>query len=587
VLHVVARLRPEVSLDRANAELAVLGQQLAEEIPEHKGWSIAAVPLAREITGDVRKPLLLLLGGVLLLLLMSVSNVANLTLGLTRRREQELAVRRAVGASTSRLVRQLFTQSALLGALGCVVGLVVAAVGVRGLLALMPAGVPRVGSIRLDGPVLLAAVAATVLATLVFGTIAAFRGVDASATLMGATRSRVTSRLGGGTLITVEVALALVLTVLAGLMVRSFSNLRAVNLGFDAAQVVAGRIALNGDRYASADAQRAFFNRLTEQLRVTPGVQSASVITVRPFRGGAPTTTVLDPARPPAPGTEPGLVDIRFVDSTLFSTLRIPIVAGRSFSARENPTGPPRVVVNQALLRALGLLGNPIGRPMDIALNGGIHAEIVGVVGDAHLVNPRTPPRPTAYLSAARFPDQVNDVLVRGDAGTEALSRALRHASAAVDPMVPVFNVAALQHVVDASMARDRFTAFLLGAFSLTSLLLAGVGIHGVFSADVVRRRGEIGIRRALGASTVSIVGIVLGRALVRATVGIGAGIVVALALTRSISSLLFGVGATDSASFIGVAGILFGAATVAAFVPAWRATRVSPLNAIRNEQGV
>jgi putative ABC transport system permease protein len=587
VLHVVGRLRPGVSLDVANAELAGLGTQLAVENPEQKGWSIAANSLAREITGDVRLPLLLLLGGVLLLLLMSVTNVANLTLGLTRRREHELAVRRAVGATTSRLARQLFAQSALLGALGCAVGLGVAALGVRVLTILMPPGVPRVDAIRVDATVLLAAVIATAVATLVFGTVAAFRGAgdsDTPATLVGATRMRATSRLGGGSLITAEIALSLVLTILAGLMARSFANLRAVNLGFDARQVVAARVALTGDRYASADAQRRFFDRLVAQLRAAPGVTSASMVTVRPFRGVAPSTRVTDPAHPPQPGGESPIADIRFTDSTLFGTLRIPVLAGGTFAAHEEPDGPPRVVVSEALVRALDLPSNPVGRTVDIALNGGIHAQIVGVVGDVHLVNPRTPPRPTAYLASARYPDVVNDVVVRGTVDAGVLMQTLRRASAAIDPMAAVYNVEPLQDLVDRSLARDRFTTFLLGAFSLTSLLLAGVGIYGVFTADVSRRRGEIGIRRALGAGTWRILGIVLRRALQRAAVGVAVGIGAALVLTRWIATLLYGIGATDVAAFVGVTAILLAAATVAALVPAWRAARVSPLTAIRSE---
>ncbi len=587
VLHVVARLRPGVSLDAANAELAALGTQVANEIPSERGWSVVAHSLASEITGDVRTPLLVLLGGVLLLLLMAVTNVATLSLGLTRQREQEMAVRRAVGATTSRLARQLLTQSAVLGATGCAVGLAVAAGGVRLLVAWMPPGVPRVASIGVNGTVLAAALVVTVVATLAFGTVAAFRGAGDAATpdtLVGATHARTTTRVGGGGLVTAEITLALVLTVLAGLMVRSFTNLRSVHLGFDARHVVAGRVALAGDRYATADAQRAFFEQLLARLRGTPGVRSAGMMTVRPFRCCAPSTNVTDPLHPLASGIEPPIVDIRFADSALFGTLGIPVVAGSPFASGESPTGRPRVVVSQALVRALGLPANPVGRSVEIALNGGIDAEIVGVAGDVHLVNPRTPPRGAAWLATQRYPDLVNDILVRGTLDDASLMRTLRTAGAALDPTVPISEVAPLQDLVDRSLARDRFTTFLLGAFSLTALLLAGIGIYGVFSADVARRRGEIGIRRALGAGRVNIVGLVLQRALTRAAFGVALGIVLSLWLARGLASLLFGIAATDAATFVGVSAILIGAATVAALVPAWRATRIDPVKVLRGE---
>jgi putative ABC transport system permease protein len=589
VLHVVGRLRPGVSLSTANQELARVGRLLAGDRPQYHERSPVANDLAREMTGEVRQPLLLLLGGVLLLLLMAVTNVANLTLGLIRRREHELAVRRALGASASRLARQLFTQSAVLGALGCAVGLVVAVGGVRMLLGLMPPAVPHAGAIQVNGPVLLAALAVTVLATIAFGTVAGLGGARRSggeAAVPGTSRSRVTARLGAGPLITVELALAMILTLLAGLMARSFAKLRAVDLGFDASRVVAGRVALTADRYGSPNAERAFFDRLVERLRQTPGVSSAGMVTVRPFRGGAPTTSVTDPVHPFPPGIEPPIADIRFADSALFGTLGIPMLVGSPFAEREPATGPARVVVNPSLVRALGFSGNPIGRRVAIALNGGIDAEIVGLAGDVHLVNPRTPPRSTAWLAADRYPDRVNDILVRGTGDAAGLARALREAAGAIDPMVPVYEVEPLEDRVDRSLARDRFTTFLLGAFSLTALLLAAVGITGVLSADVTRRRGEIGVRRALGAGAASIVGLVLRRGLTRAVVGIAIGTVVALGLARGIASLLFGIGTGDLTALIGVTLVLLVTATAAALVPAWRAIQVSPLTAIRGEGG-
>jgi putative ABC transport system permease protein len=584
-LLVVGRLAPSVAIDVAAAEMRGIADQLAKEDARDEGWSTEVIALDRQITGDVRTPLLVLLGAVGLLLLIAITNVANLTLAFTRRREQELAVRRAIGATRGRVARQVLTQSALLGALGAITGVAASIFAVRVLVRLLPGDVPRVDAIQLDGSVLGFATAVTVLATLGFGWVAAIRGTTSGGGVgLQAVAGRASARLRGGALVTAEIALGLVLTVFAGLMVRTFVALRAVDLGFDSESVVVARVALHGDRYRSPEAYQQFFASLLDRIRAVRGVQAASEISTRPFGGMGPATPVFDPARPFAPGVAAPVVDFRYADPEFFRALRVPVLAGGTFGPREDPDGAPRIVINQTLARTLWGSENAIGR--QVALQGGRlpAGEVIGVVGDVHLMDARTPPRGTVYFASSQFPSDVRDLIVRGAGDPTALTAAIRSAVAAIDPTLPLFRISTLQGLVDTSLERDRFTTVLLGAFAVASLLLAAVGIYGVFTSDVTQRRKEIGIRLALGANSRGIVGLVLRRALGRALLGVSLGGVAALALGRGMAPMLFGIGSSDPVAFATVAFILLAVALIATSIPAFRATRVSPLIAIRTD---
>ena len=334
-LLVVARLRPDVTLDRARAEMAAIAERRSREIPANEGWQATVTPLAQQITGDVRTPLVVLLCAAGLLLLMAVTNVATLTLSLTRRRAHELAMRRAIGATDGRLFRQLFTQSALLGALGGGAGLLTAVPGVGLLVALLPPDVPRVDAIRVDAPVLLAASVIAVAATIAFGSVAAIRGRRAAVFTGSAGDHRASARAGGGTLVVVEVALALALSLMALLMVRSFVALRAVDLGFTSDGVTIARVALSGDRYRSPVSQRAFFAALLDRVRALPGVESAGVISARPFGGLGPATIVSDPRKPPPRDGLAPVTDVRFADAGFFHALEMAPTRGARLRRRE------------------------------------------------------------------------------------------------------------------------------------------------------------------------------------------------------------------------------------------------------------
>ena len=315
-----------------------------------------------------------------------------------------------------------------------------------------------------------------------------------------------------------------------------------------------------------------------------PGVASASVATTSPFSCCAPATTAGDAARSDDPRAPSPTVDVRFVDTSYFATLAIPVVSGGLFAPNEPATGPPRAVISRALARALWGDADPIGRRVSLVLFGRTTAEVIGVVGDTRYSDARTPPRPAAYLATNRYPSSERDVIVRGAGDPTALIAPLRATLASLDGAIPLYRETALARTVDQTLAPERFVAALLSAFALLALSLAAVGVHGVLSADVTRRRREIGIRVALGATRQEVYGLVLHRALIPTLEGVAIGIAAALLLARALSALVFGIGPWDPPTFVTVVFGLTLVALGATWIPAWRASRVSPLEAIKTD---
>ena len=586
-LLVLGRLRDGVSLESARREMVAIADDLAREHKRNEGWSATVVGLAEQITGGVRTALLVLMGAVGLLLLMAAANVGSLTFGFMRRRTHELAVRRAIGASAGRVFRQLLTHSLVVGTIGCVVGLVAAVAGTRLLVAMLPPELPRTSSISVNGVVLAVAAAGGLLTTLGVGIAAAVRSLSAASDGLAASPSsaaRSSARVGSGTLVIAEIALGVVLTVFAGLMIRSFVNLRAVDLGFDARGVITGRVSLPTASYGTPERQRMFFESWGERVAAIPGVQSVSFVTSRPLACCAPSTKVELLDEPTPPTAAASIVDVRYVDSSFFAALRMPMLAGNGFRTGEQPDGPNRVVINRALARTLWPDANPVGKRLRVTLYNGIEATVIGVVGDAHLVDARTPPRGTAYLSAARYPSTIRDIVVRSSGPPDAVVRELRATLRSMDATLPLHEVTTLSDAVGRVMARDRFTTTLLSVFAAVSLLLAAVGIYGVFAAEVTARRKEIGVRLALGAQGRGVLALVLGRAIRLAIAGAAAGIIGGVLLARPMSAIVFEVATWDPVSFATVAALLLTVAIVATLVPALRAARTSPLEAIRSD---
>jgi predicted permease len=581
-LLVVARLKAAMPLEQARAEMVVLADGLAREVKADEGWSVSVVPLAAQITGDVRATLLVLQAAMALLLLIAVANVAGLSLSQTARRAPEFATRRLLGATGERLFRQLLAQSALVALTGATLGALVAPPAVRLLLRFAPAGLPRLDSVRVDAPVLLVTLAVALVATLAFGAVAArgSRG-EASGLLVADAGGRISARGSAGALVVAEIGIAVALGVMASLTARSFASLRAVPLGFTAEGVVAARGALPPDA-KSPERQRALFAVALDRVRALPGVQAATLANARPFGGPGPATDVRD-ARLGEDGSGAAVVaDVRHVDAAFFRTLRVPLVRGATFDAAESVDGPPRVVISEALRDALWPGQDPIGRSLHLKLSGGVTAEVIGLAGDVHLADVRTPPRPTAYLAHVRFPDGVRDLIVRTDGDPEGSGPTLAGAVAAVAPGATLYQVTPLRRLVASTLDADRFAAYLLSAFAALALALSAVGVFGVISSEVARRRKEIGIRMAVGARPTAVMAMLLRETLGRAALGVAAGAVLALALARLMKSLLFGVQPHDPLSFLAVSTVVAGAVIAATLVPAVQGLRASPLRALR-----
>jgi putative ABC transport system permease protein len=583
-LHVIARLRPGMTIEEARTELVTLSERAAAESADRKDWSATVVPLDEQITGNVRRPLLTLFGAVALLLLLSIVNVVNLVTTFTRRRQHVTALRRAIGATRWRLFRQQLTLSLVLGALAAAIGLGVALVATRGLMALMPPDVPRLAGTRVNDTVILFVLGVSCLTTLVVAWQSTVRGVPRFGAGLELGASRTTGRLDGARLVTAEIAIGLVLSVLAVLMVRSFVKLADVDLGFQPAQVAVARVSLPSDRYATDARQRQFFDALVGRVRALPGVSTASVATTSPFACCAPATTARDAARADDPRAPAPTVDVRFVDTTYFSALAVSRLAGRVFAPNEPASGPPRAVISRALARALWGNADPLGRRVSLVLFGTTTAEVIGVVEDVRYGDARTPARPAAYLSTNRYPSSERDVIVRGSGDASALVGQLRVVLASLDPAIPLYRATPLARVVDQTLAPERFVTALLSAFALLALSLAVVGVHGVLSGDVTRRRKEIGIRAALGATPAVVYQLVLRRALVPALEGVAIGLATALLISRALSALVFGIATWDPASFLLVTAGLTIVALGATWMPAFRAGRVSPVEAIKTD---
>ena len=580
-LLVVARLGDGASMDTARAEMLSVAAQLEKEDKANDGWSANVVALDAEITGDVRDAFIYILGTVALLFLLAITNVSTLLLARTRRRMHELGLRRALGATDGRLHRQIVTECLLLGAIGCAAGVLAAYPIVDVLVALMPPEVPRVAGVRLDTTVLAISASASLLASLAVGVLAARRGRQAPSLLLrdGATRGSV--RATGRALVITEVAIGLVVAVFAGLVLRSFVSLRSVDLGFDAAHVTVGRVAL-GTEYATPAAQVAFFDELLTRLQGLEGVQHAGRVSSRPIVGIGPATTVRDAGA--APTSTDVIADGRWADAASLRALGIPLVAGELFDGSDRLDSPVRIVVNQSMADALWPGVSALGRTAAIDLNGGLSARVIGVVGDIRLAGARTAARPGFYLAPGRFAGEAYDIVVRSTAPPAAVISGMRAALAGMDAAIPLHRIQTLDDVVDGALARDRFIAVLLSSFAALALILASVGIYGVFAGDVAARRKEIGIRIALGARSSRVLLEIVGRAVGSALIGIVLGGAAAALLARSMQTLLFGVETTDAYSFA-LAGLSVLAVTLAAtIIPAAHAARVSPLLIIRGE---
>jgi predicted permease len=592
-LQVVARLKPGMTLARANAELSAIAKRLEEKYPvSNKHFGAFAVPLRQDRVGNLRLAIFVLLGAVAFVLLIACANVANLLLARATGRRRELAVRMALGASRGRILRQLLTESVLLSGLAGLVGCILSIGGAVFLARLVPDGIPHAGGAGIDLGVFTFTLIVSLSTGILFGIVPALRvsRVSLSDSLkqaggrggLGAHGSRTRNAL-----VVCEVALAMILLTGAGLMIESFTKLRGLHPGFDTDRVLVLRTPLPDPKYPKLAQRTAFYDQVLERVNRLPGVVAAGFTTWVPLtnRGGSNGFTI--EGRPePGPG-EISDANTRVVSKGYMRAMGMTLKAGRLFDDSDRESSPFAVIINETMAREFWPGENPLGRRIKM---GGYAAQapwitVVGVVGDVHQMGLDVPARAEMYIPYPQYEYFAPEYLaVKAARDALDLASAVRDQIWAVDKDQPVAGVIPMQAIVDEELAPRQMQATVLGAFGGLALILASLGIYAVLSYAVAQRTQEIGVRMALGAQRGDVLRMMIGQGLSLALSGVAIGLAGALVLTRVLGSLLYGISATDPVTFMGVAVLLTAVALLACYVPARRAMRVDPLVALRYE---
>jgi len=589
-LPVIARLRAGVSPDQARAELQTISAGLVGQFPAEKGWGIAIEPLQQVIVGDVKEPLLLLLSAAGLVLLIACANIANLLLARATSRSREIAVRIALGASQRRIARQLLTESAILGLLGGVTGVLLAWWSVSALTSLLPTGLTQLRSIRVDGSVLGFAFVLSLAASVFFGLAPVLHTTrsDPQANLKEGSRAGDArgSQRARSFLAAAEVAVAMVLLVGAGLLLRSFARLLSVSPGFETENMVKAEISLPRFQYSGPEQWTAFSNELMKRLQAKPGLQDSAIGIPLPILNNSVNLPFAIAGNPPVEQGTTDTANYVAASPRYFHVMGISLVRGRLFSEEDSATTPSVALISEALAKRYFPGENPLGRQLIFGFppHGDVSREIVGVVADIHDVSIASNPGPMMYVPFAQVPFWGCEVVVRSHLRAAEIAAAIRTETHNIDKNLPVTDIESFPEAMHASVAEPRFRTMLLGMFSAIALLLAAIGIFGVISFSVSRRTREIGVRMALGATPASIRHLVLGESAKLVLFGLAAGIPAALILTHFLSALLFGITPTDPLTFIAVALLLMLVALVAAYLPARRAILIDPMAALRCE---
>lgn len=586
----IARLKDGVTLTEAQAEMDRIAARQAEDYPKtNAGREVRLVSLKDQFVSDARPTLLILLGAVGLVVLIACANIASLLLVRADGRRREMAIRRSLGASRLRLLRQALTESLLLAIVGGAVGVLLARWTLPLLLSFSPQAIPRLIDTRIDVGVLGFTLALSILAGLLSGLAPAWRATrgNLSEDLKQAPGTSSRKRgVAGRALIVVEVALALILTLSAGLLLNSFVRLRSVDLGFQADRVLAAVLLPANSRYSNAKSKLEFYRRVIEQVRTLPGVESAAASDTLPYSGQNGTDQVRIEGRPPVDGIDPNLYcEGSTVTKDFLQTMGIALVRGRFFDEHDTTAAPPVVVISEAAAEHFWPGEDPLGKRMTFSAdNYNVWHQVIGIVKSTHNVGLDHPEFPQFYLPVEQEYYPANFLLVRSALPPQNLALAVRQAVAAVDKEQPVFLAAPLDSWVADSMAARRFSLMLLGLFGALALLLAAVGVYGVVSHAAAQRTREMGIRMALGAQSRDVARLVIKQGMWPALLGVIIGLSGAVALTRLLASLLFGVSATDPLTFGAVALLLSGVALLACWLPARRTAKVDPLVALRHE---
>jgi len=592
--NVIGRLRSGVSIEHAQAELSVIAKRIEQEHNEsHAGTGVRLVPLQEQFVGNVKPILLVLLAAVGFVLLIACANVASLLLTRSLSRQKEVAIRAALGASRWRVIRQMLTESVLLSLAGGMAGLLIAYWGVDALVALLPDSqlnsLPFLKSLHIDTRILGFSFGLSLLTGMVFGLAPALQSSrldlnevlkEGGRTTSGGARQRLRSAL-----VMSEIALAVVLLVGAGLMMKSLLRLLQTNVGFNPNNVLTMTVALPSSKYSEPTALLSFHQQLKERIQSLPGVSGTGTVNILPLQGGNTTRFLVEGDPIPAPGQEIE-ANFRVVDETYFQTLGVPLMAGRVFDERDKADAPGVVIIGKTVADRLFAGRDPIGRRINYASVQGPPDLIVGVVGDVKIAGLDEVIKPVLYYPYRQGPSMTTNLVVRTNADPSLLATAIRNETRNLEPDVALFSVREMEELIADSPAAflRRFPALLIGIFAGIALLLASIGIYGVVSYSVSQQTHYIGVRMALGAQTSDILKMVLKQGLTLALAGMALGVAAALGLMRLLRSLLYEVQVNDLETFAFVVGTLFAVALLACYVPARRATKVDPLVALRYE---
>jgi putative ABC transport system permease protein len=584
----IARLRPDVTLAQAQDDLARLGRVIhAREGRTSEVRGVNAGLLQETLVGDVRRALVIMQAAVGLVLLIACANVSSLFIARAAGRRQELAIRAALGAGRGRLVRQLMMESLLLGGAGGLIGLLLGSWLIVLVIGILPSGIPRVEDIALDRTVAGVTLMVGIGCGVLFGTLPALQASRADAGAALSSRSERTSTSGTSrgraVLVIVEVALTLVLLVGAGLLINSFLRLQRVESGFATDHVTVMSLAIPQSRYATGTAQAALYRRLVDGLAARPEVQAVGVGFPGPLRGDNARGSFFIEGRVAPPPDDRVFALIGSVSGGYFGALGMPLVAGRTFNDRDTATSPDVAVVSAELARKYWPGESAVGKRLRFDSSSAWRT-VVGIVGDARQLGLHEQAPAVLYIPSTQFPLPFTNLAVRSTAPESAVASLMRAEIAAVDPSLPSGEISNLRGILDRSVAEPRFRSFLLGAFACIALVLAAVGVYGLISYSVMQRTREIGIRVALGALPRQVLVPVVREGLVLAAVGIAAGLVGALAVARVLSRFLFGVSATDPATFAAVSIVMLTVSFLASYIPSRRALRVDPIVALRAE---
>jgi putative ABC transport system permease protein len=597
---VIARLKQNVDIQQARAELGAISKRLEQQYPEDdKGWGATVVPLREQLVGDIRPALLVLLGAVVFVLLIACANVANLVLAKTLARRKEIAIRTALGAGRAAIVRHLLAETMVLSVAGGALGLVLARASLGAMVKILADRLPRFVDVTLDTQVLAFTLLLSILAGVLAGLVPSLRftRTDVNEALKTG-QSRGSSDAGGGKtrnlLVVSEVALSLVLLIGAGLMVRTLWALRSVKPGFDSANVLTMSVALSHDKFPSPSGEINFFQDVLQRIRALPGVESAGAIDTLPLSndGGSHQPFSIE-GRPVLPMSEQPEVDVRLISPGYLRAMHVPIVRGRDLSESDAAGRPGAALISEALARRFFPNEDPIGKHLTLTFSPDVVREVVGIVGNVKLDSlDETRPVDTIYVALAQLTVSPGEswrsfgltLAVRTNSEPHRATGAVTDAIHQVGPDVPVVDVLSMDDVIAQSMSPQRFNLVLLASFAGLALLLAAVGIYGVLSYTVRRRVREIGIRMALGASHSDVLKLVVSDGMKPILIGVAIGLAAALGLSRLVASLVFGVHPTDPLTFSAVALILVTVGILANIVPAYRAARIEPVRTLREE---